>query len=173
MAGNGELAFEGASGMGVESFRQLAADWIKLRQALGELQEVAFSQAQRKARALQLSSSNQGTWELLVTSAAYVLLDSGNLGAQRVDLYRLLRALPTPSSGDMYLELPGFVEMAEAVASMPISVLYSHVQELRAILDAPDVLMAADCARLKYCQDKHKNDRDGFRRCMKKNGLAP
>ncbi|WP_212745030.1 hypothetical protein [Hydrogenophaga sp. 2FB] len=171
--GNSAYEHEGSGGMGIESFRKLVDERGRLQKMLEKMHKSPVIPPSPKAKALLSATQNSGAWQLLIAVAAHLLLGQNNKSQVNRDLYDVVLGLPSSSTDGPYADRPGFVEIWEAVTNSPVQARYWFVDALREIINMPGVLASADISRIIFCRDKHGNDHEAFRRCVKKGGLAP
>lgn len=145
-------------------FHRMATHWPEWRRRLARSRSLAAST--ERIGALASISQHQGTWELAMSIAAYAALRSPRIVAQRpgTDMSIIANALLTLPGRE---QLPGFADVAGAVALQPLGKLIRSAPRLARMLRDAETLTAASVACAEFCLDRYKDDPVGMVNCLR------
>lgn len=155
----------GKTGLDLESFGSFAEDWSTWRKlAAGLPSSVPGSEL------LRAVTGERSTWELLLSSMAYVLVgpqaqEEGYL--PEIGMQDRLTGLALElSASDVSPPPLGFAEVTEKVATLPYSELLEKAPFLRVVLEGTTRTALSGSLLFMYCRKKYPDDRAGFERCL-------
>ncbi|KAF1721707.1 hypothetical protein CSC75_05695 [Pseudoxanthomonas wuyuanensis] len=153
--------------MDLEAFGAFAQDWPAWRE---EAEDVPSDMPD--AELLVSLTRHRPTWELLLTSVAYLLADprkeaesdaSMDEAEMRGRITELADALGSPA-GER--SVPGFAAIASRVATLPYAELLAGAPRLFSLLEGTSVAAVRGLMRHIYCKQRYPKGGAQYRQCL-------